>query len=337
MFDWKWYLKDIKHDKPVKVFSIFSCGGGSSMGYKRAGFEVIGNCEIDPKVNEIYKRNLHPKFNYCMDARDFARLESYPDELMHLDILDGSPPCTTFSTAGDREKSWGVEKAFAEGQKKQRLDDLFFTYLDIAERLKPKICVAENVVGLTIGNAKGYVNEIVKRFRDIGYTVQMFKLDASKMDVPQRRQRIFFIANRMGYPKLSLLFNEPPIPFGNVRTPKRKHGDTKYEKMIEEHFRTGDKCIADIYLRLQGKKSGFNNIIVDDNDVAQTYTPRNMYRACDGASFNKQDIINISTFPQDYQSDDKKISFLCGMSVPPNMMAHIATCIWEQWLSTEAH
>ena len=40
MFEWKWWLKDIKQDKDVKVFSLFSCGGGSSMGYKRAGFEV---------------------------------------------------------------------------------------------------------------------------------------------------------------------------------------------------------------------------------------------------------------------------------------------------------
>lgn len=51
MYNWKWYLKDIVHDKNVKVFSCFSCGGGSSMGYKRAGFEVLGNCEIDPRMN----------------------------------------------------------------------------------------------------------------------------------------------------------------------------------------------------------------------------------------------------------------------------------------------
>ena len=47
-FSWKWYLRDLlPPDKPVKVFSTFSCGGGSTMGYKRAGFEVLGNVEID--------------------------------------------------------------------------------------------------------------------------------------------------------------------------------------------------------------------------------------------------------------------------------------------------
>ena len=42
----------------------------------------------------------------------------------HLDILDGSPPCTSFSTAGLREKTWGKQKKFREGQKLQTLDDL---------------------------------------------------------------------------------------------------------------------------------------------------------------------------------------------------------------------
>ena len=114
-FSWKWYLKDLpKPDKPVKVFSTFSCGGGSSMGYKRAGFEVIGNVEIDKSINAVYVKNLKPKYNFNMDIRDFNELAELPEELYRLDILDGSPPCTTFSSCGLREASWGVEKKFKE-------------------------------------------------------------------------------------------------------------------------------------------------------------------------------------------------------------------------------
>ena len=51
-FPWDWRLEDL--DKRPKhghtVFSCFSCGGGSSMGYKLAGYEVVGNCEIDPDI-----------------------------------------------------------------------------------------------------------------------------------------------------------------------------------------------------------------------------------------------------------------------------------------------
>lgn len=72
-FPWRWYLSDLdrvqKHGH--KVFSCFSCGGGSSMGYKLAGYDVIGCCEIDERVLNVYRKNLHPAHPYHMDVRDF--------------------------------------------------------------------------------------------------------------------------------------------------------------------------------------------------------------------------------------------------------------------------
>ena len=129
---WKWYKSDLQKvpKNGLKVFSTFSCGGGSSYGYKLAGYELLGNCEIDHKINAMYVKNHKPKYNYNMDIRSFNKLESLPGELYNLDILDGSPPCSTFSMAGDREEAWGKEKHFREGQKKQVLDDLFFAFLE---------------------------------------------------------------------------------------------------------------------------------------------------------------------------------------------------------------
>lgn len=96
-----------KEKNGLKVFSCFACGGGSTMGYKLAGCDVLGCCEIDTKMNEIYVKNHNPKYNFLMDIRDFNNLpnEDIPEELFNLDILDGSPPCTTFSMAGEREDS----------------------------------------------------------------------------------------------------------------------------------------------------------------------------------------------------------------------------------------
>ena len=86
-FDYLWRLADLKQDKKhIKVFSCFSCGGGSTMGYKRAGFDVLGNVEIDKNINDVYVRNHHPKYNFNMDLRDFNKLEVLPEELFNLDI-----------------------------------------------------------------------------------------------------------------------------------------------------------------------------------------------------------------------------------------------------------
>lgn len=338
-FNWKWYLSEL--EPPQKgaptVFSCFACGGGSSMGYKRAGFNVLGNCEIDPKIAEIYKKNLHPKYSYVMDIRDFNKLDDIPEELYHLDILDGSPPCSTFSTQGLREKAWGKEKRFAEGQKLQTLDDLFFIFLNTVEKLQPKIVVAENVTGLIKGNARGYVNQIIKRFHELGYEVQVFMLDASFMDVPQKRERIFFIANRCKFPKLKLNFDKGPINFGIVRSKKGSKNNTYYTDILKKYGKLTDKTMSDIFERIENNKNkGFTHTIWHDNEVASTVDTLRKYRWCDKTLVSKNDVINVSTFPQDYNFGCKNnlggVCFICGMSVPPNMMAHIASEIRRQWL-----
>lgn len=125
-----WQLSDLPKVKSngLKVFGIFVCGGGSTMGYKLAGFEHIGGVEIDQRAAKIYTKNHNPKHFYLEDIRDFNQWEDLPKELYDLDILDGSPPCTTFSMAGNREKDWRKERVYKEGQKKQTLDDLVFVY-----------------------------------------------------------------------------------------------------------------------------------------------------------------------------------------------------------------
>ena len=106
-FPYKWKLTDgypapgIKYHG-CKSFGTFICGGGSSMGYKLAGFNHLGGVEIDPKVAANYKRNLHPQLLYVEDIRQFNERQDLPSDLYDLDLLDGSPPCSTFSTAGSR-------------------------------------------------------------------------------------------------------------------------------------------------------------------------------------------------------------------------------------------
>ena len=343
-FPWKWSLADLdKIEKNGKtVFSCFSCGGGSSMGYKLAGYDVIGCCEIDPRVMAVYKANNHPKYPYLMDVREFVDIpnEKLPKELFRLDVLDGSPPCSVFSTAGSREKGWNTEKVFREGQAKQKLDDLFFWFIKIADKLQPKVVIAENVSGLIKGNAKGYVNEIFKAFGEAGYKVQLFLLNAAFMGVPQKRERTFFIARRkdLGFGKLEIKINESTIPFGEVRSEHGKPVDPKTAKAMYEYLKSmipSDKSIKDIKKRLYGKESNFNDIIYRDCDVAQTLVASGQsIRACDKCWLSDEDCRNLATFPQDYDFVDQIPKYITGMSVPPVMMAQVATAVYNQWIRT---
>ena len=186
-------MNDLANIKPngCSVLSTFSCGGGSTMGYKLAGYELVGNLEIDKRKNDAYVKNHHPKYNFQEDIRRFRERDDLPLELYNLDILDGSPPCLTFSIAGSRDEKWG--EVFRHDGITQRWDDLFFEFVALAKKLQPKVVVAENVKGLLLGDAIGYVREIYDHFEDAGYYCQHWLFDSSKMGVPQKRERVFFV------------------------------------------------------------------------------------------------------------------------------------------------
>ena len=338
--NYKWYLKDLNkvEKNGCKVFSCFSCGGGSSMGYKLSGYEVIGNCEIDKDTNEMYKLNHNPKYSFNMDIRQFLNLNEYPDELYNLDVLDGSPPCTSFSTAGVRERDWGKQKRFTEGSQLQRLDDLFFPFIELAGKLQPKVIVAENVTGMIKGKARGYVTEVLREYNRHGYNTQIFKLNGATMGVPQKRERIFFISYRkdLSYPKLKLFFNEKPIYFGEYRSSKGVPVTGKDSIRLLKHRTRKDRNLADIKVRLGEKNSRFNAVIIQDNMVCPTITSAGeFFRYTDAQKFSNQDFILSQTFPLDYKFTGKSVQFTCGMSVPPIMMAKISGEIYKQWLRKE--
>lgn len=330
-----WYLKDLDNVKKngLKVFSCFSCGGGSSMGYKLAGFDVIGNNEIDPKMNNMYIKNNNPKYKFNCDIRKMINKE-LPKELYGIDILDGSPPCSVFSMAGLREKAWNKEKTFKEGQEKQRLDDLFIHFLNFADKIKPKVIIAENVKGLIQKRAKGYVNEILNKFNEIGYSTQMFLLNSAKMGVPQARPRVFFIACKksLNLPKLKLNFNEKPIKYGEFKDSDFKPLN-KNTKLFEWWLQRekADLSVCDLITRLGKKRKLFSCKFLYDNKISATITANGQYLRFDvpGIPSNK-DFITFQTFPQDYDFCGQNVQYVCGMSVPPIMMKKIAEQVYLQ-------
>ena len=349
-FDYNWTLKDAVFTKDKgKVFSCFACGGGSTMGYKLAGFDVLGHNDIDPKMIEVYKENHKPKYSFLESITTFAKRKDLPKELYNLDILDGSPPCSSFSMSGNREKDWGKEKVFREGQAEQVLDTLFFDFIDLAKELKPKVVVAENVKGLLMGAAKEYVKKIYSAFDEAGYYCQHFLLNGANMGLPQKRERVFFICLRKDLakqflhfedmfteiPKIQMDFNEKEIPFKEVfkdytdrpLSPHymefwniRKSGDLDFSFSSERMGKNKNAQFGYKYLYMDKVA---NTIIAGENCVLFDF-PR--FR-------NYDELCECGSYPKDYNFKNIKTQYLIGMSVPPIMTAQIASNIYEQWLS----
>lgn len=343
--DWKWTMKDDypKEKNGLKVFSCFACGGGSTMGYKLAGCEVLGCCEIDPRMNKVYVENHHPKYNYLMDIRDFNKKEDLPEELYNLDILDGSPPCSTFSMAGQREDAWGKEKKFREGQKMQTLDDLLFVFIDTVAKLKPKVAIMENVEGLMLGNAWEYMQRIYKDFNAIGYKVKHWLLKGEQMGIPQTRHRVFFIATRLDFDlnKIDMGFDYEPVTYGEIKTGVGRllNNKTQTYKYLEKYATHIDLRLCDIFERLGEKPRCFGCKIAWEENILQTITAKLDYiRGIEKTTISIEDIIHAQTFPEDYKFDEYKwqnVAYICGMSVPPVMMKRVVARLIESGIFTK--
>lgn len=183
----------------MTAISTFAGSGGSSTGHRLAGFKMLWASEFVDKAVDTYAKN---KSEYTkINSRDIREVTA--EDIMReagvrrgeLDLFDGSPPCSAFSTAGKRQAGWGESKDYSTG-KNQVVDDLFFEYARLVRGVQPRAFIAENVPGLVRGSAKGYFKLILRELSDAGYTVKAYIIDAHRSGVPQERQRLFFIGAR---------------------------------------------------------------------------------------------------------------------------------------------
>ena len=332
----------------IKVMSTFACGGGSSMGYKLAGCDVIAANDIDPEMAWHYKHNLNPRHYFLCPIRDLLT-NDLPPELFDLDILDGSPPCSTFSMAGSREKAWGKDKHFREGQSKQVLSDLFFDYLDLVEQLKPKVAIAENVKGMLNGNAKGYTKMIMRRFREIGYRPQLFLVNSADCGVPQKRERVFFCAIRddIEAPKLELSPQHRWVSAGEAcrdlqNLTEFEVTDTKPDLTARRYW-AGTKpghSFSEECKRKTGKASCFTHVRLSGQKPSCTLSsqPHTVTHWNQNRKLTYREWKRLGSFPDDYSAKTDKIGkYMVGMSVPPKMTEAVARRVIDQWLKPQGN
>lgn len=320
------------------VASTFSGCGGSSTGYRMAGFKVLWASEFIDAARDAYKANCAPYT--VVDGRDIREVQA--NDILdaagigvgELDLFDGSPPCASFSTAGKREKGWGKVKKYSD--KEQRTDDLFFEYSRLIRGLQPKTFVAENVSGLIKGTAKGYFLEILRELKACGYRVSCKVLDAQWLGVPQARQRTIFVGVRKD---LNLDPVHPkPLPFRyTVKDALPCISKAAHDAFDEPHNTDISKyAIGPEWDKLKpGEQSQkyFSLVKVDPDKPCPTVCASHgnigmagITHPTEKRKFTIAELRRICGFPDDFiltgsfQQQWERL----GRAVPPVMMSHVA-------------
>ena len=194
----------------LRSISLFAGAGGSSLGHRMAGYRVLWANEIIPLAAQTYA--LNKAAGTALDTRDVRSIT--PQEVLdticlkkgELDLMDGSPPCSSFSTIGRGASEWGKQHRYGQSANVLRTDDLFFEYVRMLDGIQPRAFVAENVTGMVKGVSRGYFLTVLAMFKDCGYRVTAKIVNAAWLGVPQARKRMIFVGIRED------LGIDPPFP-----------------------------------------------------------------------------------------------------------------------------
>lgn len=332
----------------LKVVSTFSGAGGSCLGFKMAGYDVVWANEFFGPAADAYRANAPDTILDTRSIRDVQVeevLEATGLKVGELDLFEGSPPCDSFSTAGKREKYWGKEKEYCGNKLKQRTDDLFFEYARLLRGLQPRAFVAENVSGLVKGAAKGYFKLILRELQGCGYKVAAKVLDAQWLGVPQMRKRVIFVGVRDDVGKAPA-FPRPMKYYYSIadacswivgveRDPRKVEpfgGKIEREKpapTITIHQRHGDWRNDVVLVKADPKKPTPTIChIHGQRGVASVVHPYEKRK------FTIAELKRLSGFPDDFELRGTYADQWgrLGMSVPPVMMFHVARVVRDEVL-----
>jgi len=225
-------MDDVRRASSSRAFtgvSMFAGGGGSSIGYRLAGGHVLLANEFVPEATRTYRAN-NP--GTPVDTRDIrAILADHAGEAFlaaanlapgELDVLDGSVPCCEFSNLGRRSSDQGELRPYSD-VRQRGMATLIFDFFELATIALPKVVIGENIPSLATRHGDLFHRAIdtlrfVQPSGDRLYYAGWVVLTASDFGVPQKRQRLFFIAVRKGVAEsvginsdadIALLFPDP--------------------------------------------------------------------------------------------------------------------------------
>lgn len=365
-------VKDVKKASAQNKFTVVSCfagGGGSSTGYRLAGGKILLINEFVEEAIASYKKNYPDTPVLVDDIKKYAGkdfLNKIKLKEGDLDILDGSPPCSAFSVAGKREKGWDKTKSYSDGKTVENIEDLFLEFIRVAKEIKPKVIVAENVKGITFGEATKKLNEFIKAFESIGYYVTYRVLNAADFGVAQGRERTIFICVRedvadaigLSFLNLSGIF---PEPFGYQISMEEAIDDIEndpeqvkelkdfYEGSFQKKFldpipfrpKRHMKPSDPEFRSWNPKASCFNMIRPCPTMPCPTLTQQGqkkglsgVFHYADNRKLTIKELKRLMSLPEDYEltgTFDQQAERI-GRAVAPKMMAEVAKSIYENVL-----
>lgn len=342
-------INRIKGTNGFTAISTFSGCGGSCLGLEMAGFDIRVASEFIESARETYAANHN---GVKIDGNDIRKIDG--QHLLNLaeanrydiDLLEGSPPCSPFSTLGKRHNGWGEVRNYSDGE--QRSDDLFFEFARLIDDIRPKVFVAENVKGLVTGSAKGYFKMILGRLRSIGYRVEARLLDASLLGVPQKRQRVIFVGvrNDLGLPPVF------PRPFPYTYNLYDALG--KNLRVPDDAGMTDPETEADLSLAKYATGKAYAAIPIgghseryfqlsrpDPNKPSSTIVATignvggaNPKHPLVARNWNLKEIRRICSFPDDFvlHGTFEQRAERLGRAVPPLMMKAVADTVRDEIL-----
>ena len=305
------------------VVSLFAGCGGSSLGYQSAGFRELLAVEWDSSAAAVFRLNFPGVSLYEGDIRVLSG-----DECMRragvvkgeLDILDSSPPCQGFSTAGNRRQD-------------DPRNSLAWEVVRLLDELRPKTFILENVTGLVKGPMKRVYLALLAAMRDLGYNCRGAILNAMWFGVAQSRRRIIVLGVRDD------LDVEATLP-----TPQRRPvavGEVLYrddmraaacESRTERH-REG--LIAAWYKRLS-RIGSFDTVRLSSSRCSPTQVAIHRHWHPDKPrTLTIAEAAALQGFPSTFRwvGSTSVVTRLIGNSVPPPLIAAIAKHIRSKILN----
>lgn len=291
----------------MKVVDLFCGCGGLSLGFQKAGFDVVVAYDKWEAALAVYNRN----FDHSAKVLDLGDVEDSVREISKYapDMIIGGPPCQDFSSAGKRDENNGR-------------GDLTINYAQIVSRLRPEWFVMENVARITKTQKLATAYAI---FKNAGYGMTQHVLDASYCDVPQQRKRFFLIGKigeKDGFMDETILEGLASRPMTMRDYFGTTLGVEYYYRHPRSYVRRGIFSIDEPSPTVRGVNRPMPN--------GYQIRPNDPVRSKDGIRpLTTLERSYVQTFPHDFIFFGNKtdVEQMIGNAVPVNLAKYVATAI----------